>query len=118
MFGFSESKKLRDLKPKDVHQAMKDGRIILIDVREPAEFASERIAGAIHRPLSSFDPTTLPPLNGAALVMQCGSGVRSAKAVAQCQKAGLEVDSHLAGGIAAWKAAGLPTVCGPVAHGR
>jgi rhodanese-related sulfurtransferase len=31
-------------------------------------------------------------------------------AVGHCYKAGHAIDSHLAGGIAAWKAAGLPTV--------
>ena len=114
MFGIFGSSKVRDLKPSEVHQALKDEKIILVDVREPGEFASERISGSVHHPLSSFDPKALPATNGRTIVMQCGSGIRSAKAVAQCQKAGMDVDSHLAGGIMAWKGAGLPTVSGPV----
>jgi rhodanese-related sulfurtransferase len=31
-------------------------------------------------------------------------------AVDQCRKAGQAIETHLAGGLAAWKAAGLPTV--------
>ncbi len=113
--GIFGSKKLRDLSPAEVHMGLRDGIIILIDVREVAEFAAERIAGAVNMPLSSFDPKKLPSAQGRTLVMQCGSGKRSASAVEMCQKAGLGFDAHLAGGIAAWKAAGLPTVKGPVA---
>jgi rhodanese-related sulfurtransferase len=43
-------------------------------------------------------------------VFQCGSGKRSATAVERCQAQHLHFDAHLAGGIAAWRAAGLPTV--------
>ena len=43
-------------------------------------------------------------------MLQCGSGKRSATAIGHCQKAGHSIDSHLGGGIMAWKAAGLPTV--------
>jgi rhodanese-related sulfurtransferase len=44
------------------------------------------------------------------VVFRCGSGIRSAKAAAACQKAGLAHDSRLEGGIQAWKTAGYPTV--------
>ena len=39
---------------------MAGGQVELIDVREPAEFAVERIHGALNLPLSTFDPSTLP----------------------------------------------------------
>ena len=43
------------------------------------------------------------------MVFTCGSGVRSIKAAEIAQAAGLGYDAHLAGGLKAWKAAGLPT---------
>jgi rhodanese-related sulfurtransferase len=98
----------RDLTPRDVQAALDAGKILLIDVREPAEFASERIQGAVNVPLSSFNPATLPKPGDRTVVFQCGSGKRSANAVDQCRKAGHPADAHLAGGIAAWKSAGLP----------
>jgi rhodanese-related sulfurtransferase len=101
---------IRDLSPIDVHEQLHRGEIVLIDVREPAEFAVERIHGALNFPLSTFDPAALPRRADRALVMQCGSGKRSAMAVERCQAAGLAVDSHLAGGLGAWRAAGLPSV--------
>lgn len=108
MFGRA---KTRDLTPNEVHAMLQRGEIVLIDVREPAEFAAERIHGALNFPLSTFDPKALPDLGDIrGLVFQCGSGKRSATAVERCLGAGVKLDSHMAGGIAAWRQAGLPTI--------
>jgi len=102
--------KIKDLTPSQVKAVMDAHKILLIDVREPAEFAAERIHGAVNFPLSTFDPGALPMADDRTIVMQCGSGKRSAMAVDRCREAGHKIDAHLAGGIMAWKAAGLPTV--------
>lgn len=107
MFG---SPRTKDLSPHQVKATLDGHEILLIDVREPAEFAAERIHGALNFPLSTFDPGALPAAGDRMIVFQCGSGKRSATAVDRCLKAGHRIESHLAGGIAAWKAAGLPTV--------
>ena len=107
MFG---SPKTKDLTPAQVKASLDAHKILLIDVREPGEFAAERIHGALNFPLSTFDPGALPAAGDKLMVLQCGSGKRSATAIGHCQKAGHTIDSHLAGGIMAWKAAGLPTV--------
>lgn len=107
MFGAPTTK---DLTPLQVQAALDAHEILLVDVREPAEFAAERIHGALNFPLSTFDPGALPQAGDRLMVLQCGSGKRSAMAIEQCRKAGHAIDSHLAGGIMAWKAAGLPTV--------
>lgn len=107
MFG---APKIKDLTPQQVKAALDGHEILLVDVREPAEFAAERIHGALNFPLSTFDPGALPDAGDKLVVFQCGSGKRSATALDQCRKAGHAIDCHLAGGIMAWKAAGLPTV--------
>jgi rhodanese-related sulfurtransferase len=89
---------------------MEQGLVILIDVREPAEYAAERIHGALNFPLSTFDPAALAALKGDAIVFQCGTGKRSGMAVERALSAGLSFNRHLAGGIGAWKSAGLPIV--------
>ncbi|HUO98792.1 MAG TPA: rhodanese-like domain-containing protein [Rhizomicrobium sp.] len=99
---------LKNLDAHEVAQLLKQDAIVLIDVREPYEFRAERIAGAISLPLSIFSVRALPASNGRSIVFQCASGGRSARAVMACQKAGLPHDSHLKGGILAWRAAGLP----------
>lgn len=96
---------LVNLAASEVSSLLAAGKIILIDVREQAEWDAGRVAGARLFPLSSFDPHRLPEGN---LVFMCGAGVRSARAVAAAQAAGLKCNQHLAGGMGAWKAAGLP----------
>jgi rhodanese-related sulfurtransferase len=101
--------KIQDLNPEQVAARMKDGAV-LVDVREPAEFEAEHIDGAKLFPLSTFDPNQLP--KNVPLIFNCGIGKRSALAVVRTQQAGYAHDTHLAGGLAAWKAAGLPTIMG------
>lgn len=109
MFG---APKTKDLTPEQVKAALDAHQILLIDVREPDEFAAEKIAGAVNVPLSTFNPTALPDARGKTVVLQCAGGKRSAMAVDKCRKANQAVETHLAGGLAAWKAAGLPTITG------
>jgi rhodanese-related sulfurtransferase len=99
-----------EIAPEDIHDKLVRHEVILVDVREAHEFAAERIHGALPFPLSTFDPLALPADPRRPVVLQCGSGKRSAMALTRCGAAGVPVDTHLAGGIAAWKAARLPTV--------
>jgi rhodanese-related sulfurtransferase len=100
---------VRNLTPDEVANAMTQGRILLVDVREPNEAAIEAFPRAILVPLSTFDPTTIPDPDGREVVFACRSGRRSATAAQMAQAAGLPYDAHLAGGILAWKEAGHPT---------
>jgi rhodanese-related sulfurtransferase len=111
MYGLFGGGEVRDLTPEEVASGIKSGEILLVDVREPNETAVERIPGAVLLPLSTFDPTDLPDAGGRALVFSCASGIRSVKAAEIAQAAGLPHNAHLAGGLKAWKAAGLPTEC-------
>jgi rhodanese-related sulfurtransferase len=63
-------------------------------------------------PLSSFDPHAIPDPKGKQVVFACRSGKRSVTASLAAQAGGLAYDKHLAGGMLAWKAAGLPTRSG------
>ena len=100
--------KVHDLTPQQVAQGLKEGRVVLVDVREPNETAIERFPGAVLVPLSSFDPATIPAPPGSEVVFACRSGRRSVTASLAAQEQGFGYNSHLAGGILAWKAAGLP----------
>ena len=100
---------LQEMTPTEVHTALVRHEIVLIDVREPQEYVTERIHGALLCPLSTFDPAALP-VGPRPIVLHCGSGKRSAAAVAKCIDAGVSVTTHMTGGIAAWKHARLHTV--------
>jgi rhodanese-related sulfurtransferase len=101
-----------DLTPEDVSMGMAEGRYLLVDVREPNEVAAEAYPGGVVVPLSSFDPQNIPDPGGKQVVFACRSGKRSVTASLAAQAAGLAYDKHLAGGMLAWKAAGLPTRTG------
>lgn len=101
---------VKNLSAAQVKSGMEQGQIVLVDVREAGEHKAERIKDAVNVPLSELETATLPDADGKMLVMHCQGGVRSAKAVGICRKRGLKVDHHLAGGIGAWKASGLPTI--------
>ena len=103
---------VHDLTPEDVSRGMAEGRYLLVDVREPNEVAVEAYPGAVVVPLSSFDPEDIPDPGGKQVVFACRSGKRSVTASLAARAAGLPHDKHLAGGMLAWKAAGLPTRTG------
>ena len=103
------SDKVENLTPQQVAAGVRDGRMLLVDVREPNETAVERYPGAVIVPMSAFDPAAIPDPQGKQVVFACRSGRRSVTASLAAQSHGYPYKSHLAGGIIAWKAAGLPT---------
>ncbi len=97
------------LTPQQVANGVRSGRMLLVDVREPNETAVESFPDAVIVPLSMFNPAEIPDPQGREVVFACRSGRRSITASVAAQDAGYPYKSHMAGGILAWKAAGLPT---------
>ena len=91
---------------------------LLIDVREPAEFAMVRADGARLLPLSTFLgryrvlPTDRP------ILLICATGSRSGQAAAYLLAHGWSDVVNVSGGTAAWQRAGLPTRQGPLEPGE
>ena len=104
--------RVHDLTPEDVSKGIAEGRYLLVDVREPNEVVVDAYPDAVVVPLSSFDPQDIPDPHGKEVVFACRSGKRSVTASLAAQAGGLAYDKHLAGGMLAWKAAGLPTKTG------
>jgi len=96
-----------------VRERLAAGEIVLVDVREPVEYAGERIPGAISRPLSQFSGEGLSPEQ--RVVLYCQSGRRSQQAAQRLLAAGWPEVGHLDGGMIAWKRAGYPVVRDPKA---
>ena len=105
----AEDPRVKNLQPDEVAKGLQEGRMLLVDVREPNEIEVEAFPDAVVVPLSQFDPSAIPDPQGKQVVFACRSGRRSVTASQAAQAHGLPYDSHLAGGILAWKAAGLPT---------
>ncbi len=98
-----------ELEPEEVKELLDAGKVLLIDVREPVEYHTERIPGALLYPLSTFDATLLPHDESRRVVFHCAAGGRSLTAARQRMATG-QPAAHMAGGLAQWKAAGLPVI--------
>lgn len=87
---------------------------VLIDVREPAEFATGHLPGAINIPrgVLEFQLESHPALAGPPrpVVLYCHSGGRAALAALSLSMLGFDEVRSLTGGIMGWTEAGLPIV--------
>ena len=105
----ADDPRVHNLTPQEVAQGLTEGKVLLVDVREPSETEVERYPEAFYLPMSVFDPAEIPDPKGRKVVFACRSGNRSVTASLMAQAAGLPYNAHLAGGIKAWKELGLPT---------
>jgi rhodanese-related sulfurtransferase len=112
MFGLGKGNAHREIGPKELHIMLEAGAALLVDVREPDEFAQAHIPGAINIPLSAFTVDKVPHPEGKTVVLQCAGGKRSAMALDKCKSAQAAIDTHLAGGIMAWHQQGYPLTRG------
>jgi rhodanese-related sulfurtransferase len=84
---------------------------IILDVREPDEWAAGHAPGAIHIPLGDL-PARLAELSDTSpgpVAVTCRGGGRSSRAVAWLTQQGYDV-ANLDGGMKAWQTAGKPMV--------
>ncbi len=91
----------RAIDHEEFEQAVKAGECVVVDVREPHEFASAHIPRSLNMPMSSFDPQRLPSEKPVVLI--CHSGRRSDSALSQAHAIGREDVRHYAGGIVGWR---------------
>ncbi len=93
--------------------------IVLIDVREPAEFAQGKIVGAVNFPRGVLEmqlhthpqfkdaEAPLEEMNEHVIYLICRSGARSALAAFALQQMGFEQVKSVAGGMLAWQEQGF-----------
>src|SRR5213082_1950207 len=89
---------VHDLEPQEVARGLVEGKVLLVDVREPNETAVERYPQAFYLPMSEFDPAAIPDPQGRRVVFACRAGNRSVTASVAAQERGYPYDAHLAGG--------------------
>ena len=78
----------------------------LIDVREPHEWVTGTIPGALLISLAELEHADLDPAR--RLVLYCAAGGRSQQALAALEGRGFDDVADLVGGVSAWRNAGLP----------
>jgi rhodanese-related sulfurtransferase len=99
---------LYKLSPQQVRERMDAGRAVLVDIREPDEFARTRVKGAQSQPLSIWEKAHLTIDPDADVIFTCRSGMRTAGA---CDRLAARVSGDayvLDGGLEAWTKQGFP----------
>lgn len=87
---------------KGVRAAQADARAVLVDVREPGEYASGHVPEAVNVPLSCIaEIARMAPDVSTPLYLYCASGARSRRAAKALVRAGYQ-DVHNIGGIRAY----------------
>lgn len=99
---------VRELDPVAADDAVSEGAVLL-DVREPDEFAAGHAPEAVSVPLGALEGTSGTLDSTRPIVCVCRSGARSTTATTALVAAGFNA-ANLAGGMQAWAAAGLPVV--------
>ncbi|OGT17337.1 MAG: sulfurtransferase [Gallionellales bacterium RIFOXYB12_FULL_54_9] len=98
----------------DVKQAQILNRqgVLLLDVREPAEYAEVHTADTKLIPLGELGShlTELSDYKDKPVLVICRSGRRSSKAVSLLREAGFHQVSNVKGGIKAWEGEGLSVI--------
>lgn len=99
---------------QEAKEKLDAGQAVMVDVREPNEYAEVHATGVTLIPVNSV-MTKLQQIrdyaNGKEVLFICRSGQRSALAAEYATAGGLEelALSNVEGGTQAWVAAGLPT---------
>lgn len=85
-------------------------RAVVVDVREPEEFAAGHMTGAKNVPLNQLEEKLAAAVKNKTvpLLLVCATGSRAQRAVAVAKKLGYEQAQAVAGGLKSWKEANLP----------
>jgi hydroxyacylglutathione hydrolase len=81
---------------------------LVIDVRQPSEFAAGHVDGAIHVAAGDLPEMLASLPRDRPIATICASGYRASVAASLLRKAGFEDVAWVADGLPAWEAAGLP----------
>ena len=108
----AEAKKnVTEIAPEEAAAKLQNREAVIVDVREKEEWEEGHIPHAIHltRGTLELDIEEKVPDPNAVIIRHCGGGGRSALAAESLQKMGYKNVRSMAGGLKAWKSAGLPT---------
>ncbi len=90
-------------------QLLNQGKVTIVDVRTPEEFAGGHLRQSKNIPLPDLGARIGELDKARAVLVVCASGPRAARAAAQLRRAGFGDVHVLAGGFGEWQSQGLPT---------
>lgn len=106
-------KRVKECTVDDVKKRMDRGdKVVLVDVREDSEWATDHLPGAIHlgKGVIERDIEKAVPDVNTEMILYCGGGFRSALAADNLQKMGYKNVISMDGGVRGWRDKGYPFV--------
>jgi rhodanese-related sulfurtransferase len=121
---FATAKGFAWVEPKEYERLRSTGKVVVLDVRTPAEFAAGHVPGALNLDLNGSDFTNRVETldRSKTYLVNCTAGVRGAKACDLLHRLQFSKLFNLDGGLAAWEHAGnrpetgLPATNAPATH--
>jgi len=101
---------IKNISPQEAKRLIEKENAVLVDIREPEEFAGDHIEGARLMPLSVFTLLSPEPDRERPAVFHCRSGMRAQGSAEVLEKHGFAATYLMDGGIVGWKKAGFPVV--------
>ncbi|MEI6685077.1 MAG: rhodanese-like domain-containing protein [Planctomycetota bacterium] len=104
-------KNVKETTVLDVKSRLDKGeKLLLIDVREGSEFATDHIPGAIHlsKGVIERDIELAVPSFATEIILYCGGGFRSALSAENLARMGYSNVISMDGGIRVWRENGFP----------
>jgi rhodanese-related sulfurtransferase len=86
---------------------------LLLDIRNPREWAARHIEGSVNIPLNHLQERIAEIPRDRRVAVHCAGGYRSSIAAGILHHSGITNLTEMAGGLAAWDAAKLPVVTEP-----
>ena len=100
----------RSISPTEAKRLVGEENALLVDIREPEEFAGQCIEGARLEPLSVMPFLVPDPDRERFAVFYCHSGRRARENAGTLEGRGFAITYLVEGGLEGWEKAGLPVV--------
>ncbi|MBK5109754.1 MAG: molybdopterin-synthase adenylyltransferase MoeB [Thermoleophilia bacterium] len=103
---------VQEITPQEAFGEIQDSEVVLIDSREPHEYAEAHLEGGILVPPATIaaEIESKAPDRTARTIVYCRVGARSLAAAEKLAEMGYEDVASVAGGIIDWQDQGLPVV--------
>jgi rhodanese-related sulfurtransferase len=107
----SPQRGFKDVNVQEFEKLRATGKVVVLDVRTPREFAAGHAPGAVNIDVkaSDFEKKVKDLDPNKTYLVYCGAGVRSANACGKMSKLNFGELYNLAGGFNAWQKAGHKT---------
>lgn len=88
---------------EEASSRLKSNSVVLIDCREPYEFAAGHVPGAVNLPLGSLPAAASKYGSEKEILVICQSGSRSVSGCKRLLKAGFRNVTNVRGGTGSWR---------------